>query len=343
MKKQASISFTKESPWLAPLAGWSDLPFRLLCRGYGAEVCYTEMISAKGVIYNNKGTQALLETTEKDSPLIVQLCGSEALYMGEAIQILIEKGFSLFDCNMGCSVPKVTRTGSGASMLKHIDNALAIAEVMINKAEKNSVGFKLRLGWDSTTEVFTILAKNLKQLGAGWITLHPRTAKQGFTGTANWKKLTFLKESLHIPIIASGDLFTATDALRCIQETKVNTVMYARGALRDPSIFQQHKRLIKGKPASSPNAQKLLMQILLHACLARKYTSSHQALLKMRTIIPRYTRNFNGVKQLRLDIIRCTSWEHFAEALQRFFTNHIPTPSEDLRSLIYGSIQIRLP
>ena len=137
-------------------------------------------------------------------------------------------------------------------MCKDIDNALAVAEALIRAAGRGRVGFKLRLGWDEpgrspAAETWRVLAPALEALGAGWLTLHPRTAKQGFTGTARWEYLSELKALVSLPVIASGDLFTAEDGVRCLAETGVDTVMYARGALRDPAIFKAHLDLLAGR------------------------------------------------------------------------------------------------
>lgn len=163
------LPFAPDKPWLAPLAGWSDLPFRLLCRRFGAAVCCTEMISAKGLIYKSPGTAELFATCPEDGPVVVQLFGSEAPFMEAAAGQLRDKGFVWFDCNMGCSVPKVARTGSGAAMCKDIDNALAVAEALIRAAGRGRVGFKLRLGWDEpgrspAAETWRVLAPALEAL-----------------------------------------------------------------------------------------------------------------------------------------------------------------------------------
>ena len=291
------LPFAPAKPWLAPLAGWSDLPFRLLCRRFGAAVCCTEMISAKGLIYKSPGTAELFATCPEDGPVVVQLFGSEAPFMEAAAGQLRDKGFVWFDCNMGCSVPKVARTGSGAAMCKDIDNALSVAEALIRAAGRGRVGFKLRLGW---------------------LTLHPRTAKQGFTGTARWEYLSELKALVSLPVIASGDLFTAEDGVRCLAETGVDTVMYARGALRDPAIFKAHLDLLAGREPEVADVATLLARIREHARLARELSTEKVALLKMRTIVPRYVRHIEGSKQLRADIIACRSWDDFEKALRSF-------------------------
>lgn len=224
---------------------------------------------------------------------------------------------------MGCSVPKVARTGSGAAMCKDIDNALSVAEALIRAAGRGRVGFKLRLGWDEpgrspAAETWRVLAPALEALGAGWLTLHPRTAKQGFTGTARWEYLSELKALVSLPVIASGDLFTAEDGVRCLAETGVDTVMYARGALRDPAIFKAHLDLLAGREPEVADVATLLARIREHARLARELSTEKVALLKMRTIVPRYVRHIEGSKQLRADIIACRSWDDFEKALRSF-------------------------
>lgn len=310
--------FNPEKPWLAPLAGWSDLPFRLLCRELGAAVCCTEMISAKGLVYGSPGTDDLLATLPEDNPLVVQLFGAEPSFMEEAASRVRAMGFSLFDCNMGCSVPKVTKQGAGAAMYrepKDMDSAFAVAEALLRAAGPDSlVGFKFRLGWD-TLDTWKTLAVGLVERGAAWLTLHPRTAKQGFTGTVDTTYLRELKELVAVPVLASGDLFTPEDGVRCLRETGVDGVMYARGALRDPGIFAAHTALLRGEPVNLPDAETLVARIVHHAELARRYSSEKAALLKMRTIVPRYVRDLPGSRALRLAVIATRTWDDFYNAL----------------------------
>lgn len=310
-------TFLPDTPWLAPLAGWSDLPFRLLCRELGASVCCTEMISAKGLVYGSPGTSELLRTLPEDAPLVAQLFGAEAPFMEEAVQRLRALGFGWFDCNMGCSVPKVNRSGSGSAMMRDIPNALSVAEAMLRAAGSGRVGFKIRLGWDNLT-AWRELATALQALGAGWITLHPRTAKQGFTGQARHEFLRELKECVSIPVLASGDLFTAADGVRCLNETGVDSIMYARGALRDPAIFAAHKARLRNEPEPGCTSAELRTRILRHAELARLHSPDRAALLKMRTIVPRYVREVQGSRALRLAVIACRNWDDFYTAIERW-------------------------
>lgn len=205
---------TPDKPWLAPLAGFSDLPFRLLCHEHGCHTAVTEMVSAKGLIYHSPGTRELLQTCAQDNPLIVQLFGSEEPFLVQSIERLRAEGFRYFDLNCGCPVRKVAKTGSGAALLKDPAHLLRLAKSMINATEPGCMGFKIRLGWYAGQPVYLQLAEELEKLGAGWITMHPRFGAQGFTGHADWTHLKTLKANVSLPVIASGDLFQAEDGLR---------------------------------------------------------------------------------------------------------------------------------
>ena len=319
-----TLVFDPARPWLAPLAGWSDLPFRLLCRELGAAVCCTEMVSAKGLMYGSPGTVDLLGVHEADTPLVVQLFGSEAPFMAAAAQRLAAAGFRWFDCNMGCAVPKVTRTGAGVALGRDVDNALACAKALVEVAGPGRVGFKLRLGWEAGQATFLELGQRLEEAGAAWLTLHPRTARQGFTGTADWDAIAALKARVGIPVIASGDLLTAHDGLRCLRHTGADTVMYARGALRNPAIFQDHLRLMAGESLpDEPSGDAVLGHIRRHADLAREFSSQKVALLKMRTIVPRYAKHLPHARALRQALMTCHSWEDFARVLDGAATGEV--------------------
>ena len=352
-----ALPIRPDAPWLAPLAGWSDLPFRLLCREMGAAVCCTEMVSAKGLVYGGRNTEELLATTSAegetledgstvcDHPLVVQIFGAEPEFMEQAVQILKQRGFVWFDVNMGCSVPKVTKTGAGAAMLRDVPNALRVAEAVVRAAGAGRVGFKIRLGWDADHEVYPELARRLADLGAGWITLHPRHAVQGFSGTPRHAAVAELAQTLSVPVVASGDLFTASDGIRVLRETGAASVMYARGALKNPAVFAEHAALLRagalegdmphasgiacesGRRLDAQHACDILdalpadratlaRVIRRHAVLARRYAPDH-ALLKMRTFVPRYVKNLDGARALRQEIVSCRDWDALNDILER--------------------------
>ncbi len=349
-----TMEIRADMPWLAPLAGWTDLPFRLLCRDEGAAVTCTEMISAKGLYYGGKNTQDLLLRSPKDEPVVAQIFGAEYDFMEKGIGVLQGQGFRYFDVNVGCSVPKVVKTGAGAAMLKDIPNLLEVAEHVIRQvhnprvldADKNltsefdstvqagKIGFKIRLGYEMHKDVYLELGKELENLGADWVTLHPRYAKQGFTGEARHEALAELKSELSIPVIASGDLFSAKDGVCLLLKHKVDTVMYARGAMSNPFIFAEHTSLYQKaieenfSPAecaeyaeeismlsSEEQKDKLKKLILKHLELAMQY-HPYRALLQMRTVVPRYVKHFENAKSIRLALIDCKSHERLVEIIE---------------------------
>ncbi|SBW09404.1 Dihydrouridine synthase DuS [uncultured delta proteobacterium] len=349
-------------PWLAPLAGYSDLPFRLLCRELGASVTCTEMVSAKGLVLGqgkkSNATNELLATwppleppvrcraaslpypgpgpslppVAPDTPLVVQLFGAEASFMGEAVRILVDRGYAWFDCNMGCSVPKVVKSGSGAAMLQDPDNAVAVAEAMLGAAGKGRVGFKLRLGREAGEDVYLPLAKRLEEAGAGWLTLHPRYARQKFTGTADWDAVRPLVAQSAIPVMVSGDLFTPSDGVKALAVTGAAGVMFARGAMHNPAIFGQFTELLVAGKASGGRGQRfadasaLEYCIRRHAALIRAFYPQRlnrqgveAGLLKMRTFVPRYVKECAGARYLRRAMANCLTWRAMDDLLDDFF------------------------
>jgi tRNA-dihydrouridine synthase B len=317
----APLTFTPHEPWLAPLAGYSDLAFRLLCRENGAAVCCTEMISAKGLIHKSPGTDALLRTHPLDAPLVVQLFGNEPDSVAQAMDMLLQMGFRYFDLNLGCAVPKVTRGGSGAALLRDTPRAIAVAKAMFALAEPGHVGCKLRLGWETADQTWRMLAPALADAGAGWLTLHPRSASQGFAGNAAWNVFTELAALLSIPLIASGDLMKAADGARCLAAGGPSCVMYARGALRDPAIFNAHRALLAGREPVMPSSQALRRCIERHAELVMECGRRGEkgALLQMRSVVPRYASHLPGVRLLRQALCTCKSWEQFEDIIESFF------------------------
>jgi tRNA-dihydrouridine synthase B len=317
MTTTASLPMGPDQPWLAPLAGFSDLPFRLLCREQGCRVACTEMISAKGMLYNNAATNRLLATHPTDTPLVVQVYGPDPECIGRAMDLLLEQGFSWFDLNAGCSVRKVTKTGSGAALLREPDMLLAIAREMGRRAGPGRFGVKLRLGWRPEEAVLPDLGGRLEDAGAGWLTLHPRWASQGFAGRADWDWLARLRLGVALPVLASGDLFTAEDACRCLRQTRVRGVMFARGALWDPAIFHTFMAMQGTGGAVAPEPAHGIGLVRRHMHLARTHLDDQRALLAMRTIAPRYLRRFPGAKALRTQLTTLSSWAELARILDQ--------------------------
>ena len=348
-------------PWLAPLAGYSDLPFRLLCREQGAAVACTEMISAKGLVFGQgkrsnasndllatfpalplpvtakkaylpyPGPSRALGPVAEDRPLVVQLFGAEREFMEQAVSILRDCGYEWFDCNMGCSVPKVGKSGAGSAMLADLDNAVDVAEGMVKAAGNGKVGFKLRLGRDAGEEVYLPLARRLEQAGAGWLTLHPRYARQKFTGQADWQAVIPLVASVSIPVMVSGDLLSASDGVRALAVTGAAGVMFARGAMHNPAVFGRFRALaarggVEEQEGRFVDGAALEPIIRRHADLIRAFypvrlnrQGLEAGLLKMRTFVPRYVKELAGARHLRRAMASCESWGDMDRLLNEFF------------------------
>lgn len=317
----APPQFGADKPWLAPMAGYSDLPFRMLCREFGAATCVTEMVSAKGLVFKSPGTGELLQSIPADQPLVIQLFGGDPVTMGEAVRILRANGYAWFDCNLGCPARKVLKQNSGARLLVDKDLVLAIAQSMITAAREGDspggVGFKLRLGMDEAHPAHPDLALYLRDSGASWISLHPRYAKQGYSGCASWEHIANVARQLDIPVLASGDLLSAETGLECLRQTGARGVMYARGALRNPFIFARHLALAKGMQAPALSHDSLCSMIMRHIELTRQLCP-HSAIHKMRSIVPRYVRELPGAHKLRLALAECEEWNNITDILAKF-------------------------
>lgn len=282
------------------------------------------MVSAKGLIYGSPGTEPLLDTCAADTPLVVQLFGSEPRFMVEATARLLDRGFFWFDINAGCSVPKVVKTGAGASLLRTPEQRELLCQLvyeMTRIAGPGRVGVKFRSGWEKGEDVSIALGQALQDAGAGWLTLHPRQARQQFSGQADWKLLTRLQQAVNLPVLASGDLLQAQDGLRCLEQTGVQGLMFARGALNDPKIFARYLQLEAGNRGGLPEDGAAVAGVLRrHAKLAREYGRGGSALMKMRTFAPRYLRGLPGAAALRKRLTLCHDWQELEAMLREIET-----------------------
>ncbi|WFS63657.1 tRNA-dihydrouridine synthase family protein [Pseudodesulfovibrio thermohalotolerans] len=312
------FSITPDSPWLAPLAGYSDLPFRMLVRKYGCGVACSEMVSVKGMAFKNSGTRRLIATCPEDDPMVLQLFGSEAQYFHPVMEKLVGMGYRNFDLNAGCPVRKVLKSGSGVQLMEDLDKLVELASIMVAKAaehpEGGRVGVKFRLGFNKGEEVFLDLARRLEDVGVNWVTLHPRYGRQMFAGQANWAKLAELKKAVSIPVIGSGDLFSAEDGVRCIEETGIDAIMFARGALFDPPIFARYAALRNGSPLPVRDGAFLADIVCEHIRLTRLFEGDARSFRKIRSIIPRYAKGLRGIRSLRASLLQCETWEDLEQA-----------------------------
>jgi tRNA-dihydrouridine synthase B len=237
---------------MAPMAGYTDLPFRLLVRRLGCEMACTEMTCAEGLVRRIPATWAILDTAAEDHPLSVQLFGSRPEVVARAAALVQEAGADVIDINMGCPVRKVYRTGSGAALLKDVRLAESLIK-SVRKATTLPLTIKIRSGWNLNDQAWADMAKIAQENGVDALVVHPRYAVQGFTGQADWSIIKKLKERIRVPLIGNGDILSPGQAMALKNETGCDGIMIGRQALRTPWIFKQIKELEHGGVPSNPD------------------------------------------------------------------------------------------
>ena len=284
---------------LAPLAGITNLPFRILCRREGAALAFTEMVSVNGLVREGANTLALLKSTPEDRPLGIQLFGDTPHDLAEAARRVADYG-DLLDINMGCPVRKVVGTGAGSALLKEPLKIAAIIRA-VRAATRLPLTVKIRSGWHCGDNTYMEIARIAQEEGCDAITLHPRSRSQMFSGLSDWNQLRRLKENLAIPVIGSGDLLTARDCLRMLDETGCDGIMVARGSLGAPWIFRQiHELALHGASPLISNRERATA-ISRHLELFIMESGEAVAAREIKKHIGWYAKGFPGAADIRRD------------------------------------------
>lgn len=284
---------------LAPMAGVSDLPFRLLCKEQGAGLVCMEMVSAKAIYYQNKNTEQLMTIHPQEGPVSLQLFGSEPKLMGEMARRIEDKPFDILDVNMGCPVPKVVNNGEGSALMKDPKKAGEILKEMAAAIQK-PVTAKLRIGFDEEHINVLEMAKRMEDNGAAAVAIHGRTREQYYSGKANWEMIAKVKEALSIPVIGNGDVFAPEDAKRMLEETGCDGIMIARGARGNPWLFHQTKVYLEtGRLEPKPDRQEVAAMILRHAKMQVEYKGEYTGIREMRKHVAWYTAGFPHSSRIR--------------------------------------------
>ncbi len=294
---------------LAPMAGICDLPFRLLCKEQGVDILYTEMVSAKGMHYNNKNTGPLIMTDKREEPIGVQIFGSEPLLMAEQAKRLEDKGFAFIDVNMGCPVPKIVNNGEGSALMKKPE---LIGEIVyeLSKAVKLPVTIKIRAGFAPDNLNAPEIAQIAEKAGASAIALHGRTREQYYHGQADWDIIKQVKEAVKIPVIGNGDVTCGEDVLKIKAQTGCDSVMIGRAAKGNPWIFSEIKHyLATGEKLSRPDNQAIRDMMLRHAQMMIEYKGEYTGIHEMRKHVAWYTQGLKDSSKLRASINQVESYE----------------------------------
>ncbi len=291
---------------LAPLAGITNLPFRLIIKKLGCGLVCSEMISSNGLVYKSLKTQMLLNSTEKESPISFQIFGSDPELMAKAAEIIEELGADIVDINFGCSVRKILKSGAGAALMKTPDLAEKIL-MSVRKAINVPLTIKIRTGWDTSGKDALTILKIAEECGVDAITMHPRTAKQGFTGTADWSQIAALKKTAKIPVIGNGDITKPEDALEMISQTSCDGVMVGREAMINPWILAQIDSLIKKKEKPVPDINMHFDLMSDYVKESVIYLGEKKACFILRSRLSWLTKGFYQCSQFRESIKKISS------------------------------------
>lgn len=305
---------------LAPLAGITHLPFRSIVKACGCALVCSEMISAKGLMYNSRPTFELLDTTEQERPLSVQIFGAEPDSMAAAAALIEQKGCAdVIDINFGCSVKKVAKTGAGVSLMKDPERARDVIRA-VRDAVSLPFTIKIRSGWDPSGDQAMVIGTLAQENGVDAVTLHPRTAQQGFRGRADWSLIKRLKQALDIPVIGNGDITEPEDALAMLRETGCDAVMVGRAAMGNPFIFAGIESLVRGEPWAPPTSREVfrVMEALFTACI--DYFGEDKACRMMRGKLEWFVRGMPGSRTFRREMSKTGSQDEVFSLMASYET-----------------------
>jgi tRNA-dihydrouridine synthase B len=312
---------------LAPMAGVTDFPYRMICRELGAGLVFSEMVSSEALIREHERTHSLLCTDPAERPVAFQIFGSKPASMAKAAHIVSQGEVDFIDINMGCPVPKILKSGAGSALLRDIGLAKEIMSAVVNSS-KVPVTVKIRLGWDSTSIVAANLALAAESVGITAISVHGRTKVQAFSGRSDWSMIKAVKESVGIPVIGNGDVRSALDVRRMMDETGCDGVMIGRAIQGNPWIFREAKQFLEtGTIPSPPSLDERHAVMMRHLAEMIRLSGKNRGLCEMRKHLSWYTKGLHDGAEFRARINHLTDTEAVKQAISDYFASLSCSPT----------------
>lgn len=304
--------------FLAPMAGVTDMPFRILCREQGCGLVYTEMVSAKGMHYNDERSAKLTEIDDGEKPAAVQIFGSDPGIMAGIAERLNDSDSSIIDINMGCPTPKITKNGEGSALMLKPDLVAKIVRA-VSTASVKPVTVKIRKGWDDTKVNAVEIAQIAVENGAKAVAVHGRTREQFYSGSADWEIIRRVKEAVPVPVIGNGDITKPEDAKRMLEQTNCDAVMIGRGAQGNPWIFKRVLNYLKtGQTLPEPSPEEKIETIIRHMNMLVDLKGDHTGVLEMRKHIAWYIKGMRNSTYVKDKVFKLTSRDEIISLLQEF-------------------------
>lgn len=302
---------------LAPMAGVTDYSFRILCKEMGAGVVYSEFVSAHGIIRENEKTLDMIRFTEEERPIGIQIFGDSPDVMSKAARKVADQFQpDIIDINYGCPVPKVTKKGAGSAALKDLCLMDDLTSAVVEAVPELPVTVKMRAGWDMSNIVAIEAGPRLEKIGVKAITLHPRTTKQSYKGSANWKWIAELKQAVSIPVIGNGDIKKPDDVVRMFEETNCDAVMVGRASLGNPWFFKQITALLNGTSFPPvPSTDERITMCKRHLDLLLESRGEHIGTNLMRKQFGWYIKGFPDASSLRQSLVMAADKEEMEKLL----------------------------